>query len=249
MVNVKFIDMTGQIDSIYAPRPAKNEIPDWYKAMPSFASGLPDLSPEDKEFFANKSGMYGPPTMKKCIPIFDSITAGYILVTHSDFIVYNSGEDTHPWYRWSDTINLKDESVIDFHDYFQAVGYPMDRELEGRKIGRYFNAWATITPKGYSCMFVPPMHRKSDITIIPGIVDTDNYNSPVQLPFFLNNPDWRGIIPAGTPIAQVIPFKRENFTHTIEEDKNNIIKKNGRLIRSKFYNVYKTMMWSKKQYN
>lgn len=249
-INIRFVDVTGQLNEVYAPRPAKAEIPEWYKKMPSFATGLPNLDPSDKKFFEEQGGQHGPPTMKKCIPIFDSLTSGYILVTHSDFLVYSVDDDPHPWYRWSDTVDPK-ESLIDFHEYFQVVGYPMDKEFEGRQVGRYFNAWSSITPKGYSCLFVPPMHRESNISIIPAVVDTDIYSSPVQLPFFLNDPNWRGLVPAGTPIAQVIPFKRDSFTHTIEKDDPNdsLFKKNGRLIRSKFYNVYKQHMWSKKQYN
>ena len=54
------------------------------------------------------------------------------------------------------------------------------------------------------------MHRESVFTIMDGIVDTDSYNALVNFPFFLNDWSYEGLIPAGTPMAQVIPFKRED---------------------------------------
>ena len=246
MVNVRFIDTTRNINKAYAPKPAKNNLPEWYKKMPSFAKDLPGVTEEDRKFFLDRSGVNGPPTVKKCMPVFDTITAGYHLFTHADFLIFSKDNDPYPWYRWSDS-----DDVVDFHDYYQIAGYPVKPEEKGRRVGRYYNPWSIVTPKGYSCLIVPPMHRESNLRILPGIVDTDTYHGPIQLPFFLVDPEWRDLVPAGTPIAQVIPFKRDSFTHTIEEDDpyDSLFTKTHRLIRSKFYNVYKSFMWSKKEYN
>jgi hypothetical protein len=85
---------------------------------------------------------------------------------------------------------------------------------------------------------------------MPGIVDTDTYNAAVNFPFVLNEPNkFEGLIPAGTPIAQVIPFKREFWEMSIgvEADlvKNNKI---GTKLRSKFFDSYKTQFREIKQY-
>jgi hypothetical protein len=246
MVEVRFIDTNRNIGEEFYPRPAKNNIPDWYKKMPSYGADHSNMSQEDKDYLLTKSGLNGPPTVKKCMPVFDSMTSGYYIVTHSDFLVYSKENDPYPWYRWSDS-----EEVIDFHEVFQVEGYPMKKEERGRRVGRYSNPWTVVTPKGYSCLFVSPMHVDSPIKIIPAVVDTDTYHGPVQLPFFFTDPDWRDVVPAGTPIAQVIPFKRDSFTHTIEKDdpNNSIMDKTGKLIRSRFYHVYKNLLWSKKEYN
>jgi hypothetical protein len=65
----------------------------------------------------------------------------------------------------------------------------------------------------------------------------------------INDPNFEGLIPKGTPIAQVIPFKREDWQMKIgskEEliEQNNITQK----LQTKFFDRYKSMFWTKKEY-
>ena len=56
------------------------------------------------------------------------------------------------------------------------------------------------------------MHQESSpIKVFEGIVDTDQQHI-MNFPFVYKDPEFEGIIPAGTPIVQVIPFKREKWT-------------------------------------
>ena len=57
------------------------------------------------------------------------------------------------------------------------------------------------------------------------------------------------MIPAGTPIAQIIPFKRENWK--LEKGNKKDIQKmnnNTRLLQSSFIDRYKNKFWQKKSY-
>ena len=93
------------------------------------------------------------------------------------------------------------------------------------------------------------MHRESVFTILDGIVDTDQYKAPVNFPFVLNDVKWEGIIPAGTPMAQVIPFKRESWEHKIGSDKERQEQeKITRKLKTLFFNSYKRQFWSRKEY-
>jgi hypothetical protein len=93
------------------------------------------------------------------------------------------------------------------------------------------------------------MHRKSVFTILEGVVDTDQYKAPVNFPFVLNDVKWEGIIPAGTPMAQVIPFKRESWEHKIGSDKERQEQeKINRKLKTLFFNSYKRQFWSRKEY-
>jgi hypothetical protein len=67
----------------------------------------------------------------------------------------------------------------------------------------------------------------------------------------LKDPNWRGLIPAGTPIAQVIPFKRENYKMEISNEEADIgaIEKATKRLKSVFVNGYKDKFWVKKEYN
>ena len=63
----------------------------------------------------------------------------------------------------------------------------------------------------------------------------------------LSDINFRGLIPAGTPLAQVIPFKRDIWKSYVGYDKKEIYKQERQLY-SVFFDAYKKMFWDKKQY-
>ena len=109
------------------------------------------------------------------------------------------------------------------------------------------NPWAIKTPKGYSTLFTQPMHRESVFTILPGVVDTDTYTAPVNFPMVINDPNFEGLIPKGSPIVQVIPFKRDKWESTFSKDVESVNKVSAYL-NSQFFDRYKRMFWSRKEY-
>jgi hypothetical protein len=236
---------TSGID-IEQPQPASKFIPDWYKNMESYISG--NKKP-------NGSGNTDA-TIKRCMPVFDAITAGYIITSPVD--VYVSIKSYEPrnaktgklikklpvkkvqHFGWSSL------GLISFHPIEQAPEHPLKN---GHPYPKWNNPWAIKTPKGYSTLFVQPMHRKALFTIMPGIVDTDEYFAPVNFPFTINDPNFEGFISKGTPIAQVIPFKREGWQMKIGSNKEfeeqyNITQK----LKTKFFDRYKSMFWNRKEY-
>jgi hypothetical protein len=82
-----------------------------------------------------------------------------------------------------------------------------------------------------------------------GVVDTDTYNAPVNFPFVLKNVNFEGLIPAGTPIAQVIPFKREEWKMQIGTEKD-LEKQSDSIkgLRSKMFDSYKSQYRHIKKY-
>jgi hypothetical protein len=86
-------------------------------------------------------------------------------------------------------------------------------------------------------------------TILPGIVDTDEYYAPINFPMVINDPNFEGLIPKGTPIAQVIPFKRESWKMEIGGEKELAEQeKVGQKLLTKFFDRYKTMFRANKEY-
>jgi hypothetical protein len=208
----------------YAPKPATRFVPEWYKKIES-------RFPESK----NPESL---PTIKKCMPVFDSITAGYIIVSPCD--VYVSFKDGEPHYQTAIP------GIIDYHPRKQGYLHPSANEFPFPK---WLNPWAIKTPKGYSCMFKPPAHNPNEwFEILEGIVDTDAYFAAVQFPFVLKNPTAEFMIPAGTPIAQVIPFKREEWKSSLNNDTTSTFNIN-RYLGSQFFDRYKRLFWSKKSYS
>jgi hypothetical protein len=229
---IVFTNVSG-VEFLHPPEPASKSIPDWYKDMESYIGG--------KKKPTGDAGTSA--TIKRCMPVFDSITSGYIIKSPSDVYVTQKEEAgiTDPWWEWASN------DLITFHTIQQAPTHPANT---GHKaLPKWTNPWSIKTPKGYSCLFIQPMHRESPFTIMPGIVDTDTYQAPVNFPFVLNDIKFEGIIPAGTPIAQVIPFKRDSFSMRIGnqndyKEQDIVLKKT----RSRFFDSYKNQFWNKKEY-
>jgi hypothetical protein len=61
-------------------------------------------------------------------------------------------------------------------------------------------------------MIIPPLNRPDPrFQCLAGVVDCDGYFEYVNFPFTFNQPNFHGILPAGTPLVQVIPFKRSDL--------------------------------------
>jgi len=229
MPEIIFTNTVGAPEEL-APKPASESIPEWYKQISSYISG------EKKPVGDGNTSA----TIKRCMPVFDAITNGYILYTPVD--VWVSQKDGLPWYEWPSF------GPIQFHPVEQAPTHP-NRNGHEVSYPKWINPWAIKTEPGYSVLFIQPMHRETVFTILPGIVDTDTYDAPVNFPFVLNDVKMEGLIPAGTPMAQVIPFKRESWKMEIgdSETLNNQNKTTIKL-RTKFFDSYKTLFRQPKEY-
>lgn len=243
-MNITFTNTWGQ--EIDTPQPASNHIPNWYKNMESYIGGI--KKPDGK---SNTTA-----TIKRCMPVFDAITFGYIITSPADVYVSiqeyeaknsETGEVIEglpikrvQHFEWS-TFDL-----IQFHIIEQAPNHPIKNSHDYAK---WMNPWSIKTPKGYSTLFIQPMHRDSVFTILPGVVDTDKFFAPVNFPFTINDPSFEGLIPKGTPIAQVIPFKRESWK--LELGGNKELQEQQEItnkLKTKFFDKYKDIFRQEKQY-
>jgi len=214
--------------NFFPPKPAVKEVPEWYKNTPEYTN-------ESKTIIKSNDTSH---TIKKCMPVFDAITSGYIIYTQVDVQV--SKQDGLPYYTWPS------QDPISFHPIQQAPLHPARNEAPYPK---WTNPYIIATPPGYSVLLTQPFHRDSIFTIFDAVVDTDKYKSTVSIPFTMNDLDWEGIIPAGTPMAQIIPFKRESWKHEIGSDKEREEhKKVLAQTLSLFFNSYKKQFWSRKEY-
>lgn len=228
MNEIIFTPMFAISEEFY-PQPASKNIPDWYKNTNSYR--------HSNKYVFDETG--GNQTIKKCMPVFDALTSGYTIKTHVDINV--SLRDGSSYYEWPSY------EPISFHVVDQAPLHPKKNNMPYPKIN---NPWSIQTKKGYSCLFIPPMHNPNGIfTIMPGIVDTDTHIIPVNFPFTLDDPHFEGLIPAGTPICQIIPFKRDSFSMKIGDSKQfQKVERANSIYRVNFINRYKNKFWNKKDY-
>jgi hypothetical protein len=220
---ITFSNMVGFHNSSI-PVPASKNVPEWYKKTPN------RVPIEDKL----------DPSIKKCMPVFDAITAGYILHTPCDLeVIQENGE---PVYR----PGMRE--TVQHHPRSQAYLHPKANE---HKFPKWINAWSIKTPKGYSTLFVPPLHNPNPwFECFPGLVDTDKYFANVNFPFVLKDPKFEGIIPAGTPMIQIIPFKRDEWQFKVGNDKEifNALE-NDRELHIFRYDRYKRLFRTPKLWN
>jgi hypothetical protein len=223
-----FTDTVG-VQEEYRPKPATMFIPDWYKRMDSYITGKKEVLPNAGQV----------QTIKKCMPVFDAITAGYIIPTFTDVYVRVEGE--MPYFSWSSN------DAVSFHHEKQIKEHP---KKNGFPAPKWRNPWAIKLPKGYSALFLPPMHNPNGIfEILPGVVDCDTYNPPVNFPFVMNDINFEGLIPAGTPMAQIIPFKRESWEMSLGSQEEFIEQQMQTIkLRTKFFDAYKNMFRTVKEY-
>lgn len=226
MEGIVFTDVRNIVAQEYYPEPAGKNLPEWYKNVPPYINGK-----VPREDWATNA------TIKKCMPVLDAISAGYLIKTFCD--IWITQTDDGPYFRW------KMDNAIEFHTILQAPDYP-NNKVSFPKLN---SPWAIKTPKGYSCLIIPPNHRENVISILPGIVDTDSYHAHIQFPFMVSVSGFEGLIPAGTPIAQVIPIKRSEWKMRIggAQEQHNA-STTIQVIFSVFYNAYKKNYWHKKSY-
>jgi hypothetical protein len=188
----------GLLGAVAPPQPAGDILPDWYKKLPAV----------DPEVVTVE--VWGV-TVKRCMPFLDALTSGWVLTLPAEVHCEVSADGQTVSHKHNMPFNL-----IDGH-----LGY----QVKGSHWGetpplKFNNVWTIKTPRGWSCLFVPLLNRQHKwFSAASGLVDTDVYHHPVNLPFFML-PEAYGksfTLAKGTPLVQVIPVKRSNFRADIRE--------------------------------
>lgn len=182
--------------------PASQALPQWYK------DASIDL-PGSKEYYSTQLSFKG------CPAVLDSMLQGYILPLWTDIYVEPTGFDveggTVPKFSWGETLDYK---VIQSQHPDASKAFEPFKEMSSCPVTLKFNSpWILKTPKDYSMLCIPPMNnRDSRFEAVAGIICSDEFTTYINIPFIWKAPsDYEGVIKAGTPLVQMIPFKRETF--------------------------------------
>jgi hypothetical protein len=183
------------------PVPAVQGIPEWFKAMP--ARVFSDVLHSDQF------------TVKRCPPFIDAMTYGFLIPLITDVRVENG------LFSWDhivppDSSMMSPHSPIDFHDNSQVTGSPF---FEADQVLVKFNGFWTIElPPGYSLLVTHPINRADlPFVTLTGLVDADRYGDNfINFPARWRDPNFQGVLPKGTPLAQCLPIKREEWAPRFE---------------------------------
>jgi Family of unknown function (DUF6065) len=192
---LEFVCDTKDHGVIAEPVPAKSVIPDWLRKLP----------PVDKAHVtAGDNGL----TIKRCMPFLDALTTGWILPLGATVRLEIRDQGRTVDAGWE-----VERVMVSHHNPHQVAGNPRDP----RPPCKFHNYWTIKSPPGWSCLFVPPLNRPSPVVeVIAGVVDTDTYHSLINFPFIATARDGVYTLERGTPLVQVIPFRRET-THLAGE--------------------------------
>lgn len=227
----KIIKFSSHEPYLDYPKPSSTNIPDWYKKAERYIGGKNILSPETS---------LGVATVKVCMPFLDGFITGYNIDLWQDLQV--TIDQGRPVLRWAGEPKVATERHLS-----QLQGMPIGSEYHEIHFG-WHNPFILNLPKGYSILLTHPLNRLDlPFTTMSGIVDADFVMGPGTLPFLLKK-DFEGIIPQGTPIAQIFPFKRDNWESKVDDSLQEKAKKNSLKIRRVASGFYKHNMWKRKTY-
>ena len=216
------------------PFPASEAIPKWWKDASPYIKSKDN--PDGKKIIV--SNYESNASFKKCTPMLDMLSSGYIVPLWADVQV--TIKDHGPQLTWR-----VHEQVFDVHNG-QEVEAPDGYQKTQFK---FLNQWVPKLPKGYSALIMPcPGYPNNVFRPMSAVIDYDKTTHPLSPPMYLKN-DFEGIVEKGTPMFQIIPFKRNNWNSKfsfLEEGQQTI--NMDRDVKATLVNNYVKNFWEKKTY-
>jgi hypothetical protein len=212
----------------------KTKIPQWYKDSDFFF-------PAEK-LVGRKNIEWDNKGLKTCVPMLDSFTTGYCFELSIDIFV-GLDINKNPYITWKEGFpSPVSERKNDPNDKIPTPSghYPVHFIWHPQSIFRL--------PAGYSALITNPLNRFDlPFTTMSGIVDADGIMHKGNIPFFIKD-GFEGYIAKGTPIAQIIPFKRDSWKMEENTDILALGNNNNAMSNAVHYGWYKKNIWKKKSF-
>jgi len=186
------------------PYPAVKQLPKWFLDMEPYYDPNPIYPQDGKLHFRNRMANA---SFKKCVPLLDGMSAGYIIPLWADVMV--EWEHNFPLLYWKTMPDVLQQHGESSKQIVPPTGY-------SNIVYKYANCWIPQTPKGYSCLIISPLgYGDLPFRAVPAIVDSDSSKLELVFPMWVKE-GFEGIVEKGTPMIQVIPFKRDNWESTFD---------------------------------
>jgi hypothetical protein len=180
-------------DHLLRPVPARGGLPDWLRAMPAKA----------------RSEIHGRDirTVKQCPPFVDAMAYGVLIPLPCDVTV-DRGAFSWSWEIPEPSTSGHPRAPLSFHVPAQFPGAPFAKD--GKAAIKFNSFWTIETEPGWSLFATHPVNRDDlPFRLITGLVDADRFHDGgINFPAVWNRPDFSGVLPRGTPVAQVFAVPR-----------------------------------------
>ena len=194
---------TGQVEflcdpalegKIPVPERAIRFAPDWFKRLDR-EMGVPDAE-----------GLPGL-TAKACLPMTDAFSLGFIIPLPYDVQFHIPDDFVSIRMHWAEDVAFQ---PVEQHHPAQ-LGAP-EPPFHASMPLKFVNPWRIKVPAGYSVLLTQPFSRPDlPFGCFTGFVDCDRFDTTINMPFIWTAAAGDFLIPAGTPIAQVVPIKRDTI--------------------------------------
>lgn len=204
---VKKIKVTRTIpfdrEDVFPLKPGVKYVPNWYKKSPHTA----DFSKKHFNYDGTEKTFPEPDverqigaTYKRCLPMFDAMTIGYMYGLLED-VTFDEKTQT-----FSFTPVIQQTT----HSPYESEGYVFPEDAH-TKLFKWNSDRIVEFPPGYMGLIITPLHRNDlPFYTLAGIVDLDRHPLPVNPPFIMKK-GFSGIIKKGTPLWQLIPIKKDHW--------------------------------------
>jgi hypothetical protein len=181
------------IDTLARPVPARHALPDWIRTMPGTAFSA--LHGQDVR------------TLKHCPPFIDAMAHGFIIPLPCDIHV-RDGVLSWDWDLPALSVEAHPRSPLSFHVPAQVTATPFHDAAAA--VVKFNSFWTIELEPGYSLFATHPVNRADlPFRLLTGIVDCDRFSDVgVLFPAVWTKPDFSGVLPRGTPVAQCFPIAR-----------------------------------------
>ena len=178
------------------PVPARAGVRGWRKAVAGRGGG---------GFVGGGRGR----TPQPSAPLIDALALGVMFRLAADLHVAD-GEISWDWSPPVAEGARQTRSPIGLHVPEQAAGVPFGLP-DGQFVVKFTNFWTVEAPEGVSLLFTHPLNREDlPFRTLAGLVDCDRYRDGfVHFPAIWRDTGFSGCLPAGTPVAQAFPIRRE----------------------------------------
>jgi hypothetical protein len=231
MIPIKFYTEIEELKHSLPVVPAHKFWPEWFKNQ------RPTIPGNEKKYAS---------TVRKCPAILDTLSMGYIIPLWCDFKLARINEDL----GYMVPPDVGELFQMGTHAGGQIDSFPFDDDTF-KGSAKFYNPWKISTPPGYSVLVTHPFyHENNNLRTLDGVIDTDVYHE-AHINTFFTGPDNEEILfPKGMPIAQIIPFKRENYKmETIVGDCNSLTNRVRRFIDSTVFEklkLYRPNLYTKR---
>lgn len=234
-MEIEFIPSSLEVELfLEKPKPAKAYVPQWYKNIKA-----------NNEMSFNENNQLANLNIKNCMPFLDGLSHGYIQSTWHDIYIKKNDDGKIDYiganaHLFPQLISKRNEyTPIDSNDLYEKDEFTWSVQ------------WTPKLPKGWSILITSPLnHFDLPFTTTSGIIDADEFFhiSSGALPFYLKK-GFEGLIPAGTPMYQMIPIKRESWNSVATKFDELSWMKRRALVLNKFTKDYRHRFWKKKTFN